>query len=62
MASDAFALFVEQLLMRAPTLWVVTPDATEGTALQKKGCPDARTVIDGIPLDVEEERRHGFEN
>ena len=55
-AAHAFALFVEQLLPWRPTLRVVTPDTPQRTSLDEYRGAYPWSVIDGIPLDVENER------
>ena len=38
----------------APALGIVAPPALQGAALEKDGGPDARPVVDGVFLDVED--------
>jgi len=33
-------------------LWIVTPEATQVTPLEKDGCADTRTIVDREALDV----------
>ena len=55
LAANALALFVEYLAMRTPTFWVVAPDTAQRATFHEEGRPYARTIIDGISLDVEED-------
>jgi hypothetical protein len=36
-------------------LWVMTPSAIEWTAFKKNGSPDARTIVNGKALYVEDD-------
>ena len=53
-----FALHRHRLLTNRLALWIMTPPTPQRTAL-KKGCrADARAVVDGIALYVEDKTCH----
>ena len=33
--------------------WIVTPEATHGASFQEHGCADARTIVQGKALNIE---------
>ena len=51
----AFRLLIGYLRTGAPALRVMTPHTTQRASLHEDGCPNARPVINGIALDVEDE-------
>jgi hypothetical protein len=52
---DAHILVKCQFGLRLLRLGTVAPDTPEGTTLEEDHAPDAGAVVDGEPLDIEDE-------
>ena len=46
-------LAINQLGLGAPRFGVVAPGTAKGTALEEECCANARTIVDGVALDIE---------
>ena len=57
LAPQTFAVFVKQLSLAAPTIRIMAPHAAQRTSLDEERGADAWSVVDGIALDVEYQRR-----
>jgi hypothetical protein len=44
---------VAKLRFRMLPFWIVTPEATHGTSFQEHSCADARAIVQGKALNVE---------
>ena len=58
LAPDALAFLVDFMRMWIPRLWVVAPYTTERAPAEEDGGADARPVVDGVSLDVEDVTLH----
>jgi hypothetical protein len=52
-AGDTSFRKVAKLRFRMLPFWIVTPEATHGASFQEHGCADARTIVQGKTLNVE---------
>jgi hypothetical protein len=59
-ASDAFIFVKQHLLFPFFALGIMTPDATEWTALQKHHSANSRTVVKGKSLNIKYRTFHGL--
>ena len=44
---------VAKLRFRMLPFWIMTPEATHGASFQEHGCADARTIVQGKALNIE---------
>jgi hypothetical protein len=54
---EAFLLFIGKNIS-ATAFRIVAPPTRQGATLQKNRLPDARTIVDGVMLDVENSSKH----
>ena len=59
-ATYAFGFLIENLHVGRPPFRVMAPHTAQRTALQEKGCANARSVVDGIALDIENQGLQNF--
>jgi hypothetical protein len=52
-AGDASFRKVPKLRFRMLPFWIVTPETTHGASFQEHSCTDARTIVQGKALNVE---------
>lgn len=57
-AADTFLLLEQTLALGTLAFRIVTPYATERAPLHEDGCADARSVVDGVTLDIEYQIAH----
>ena len=59
-AVDAFGADMAQLIVKAQRFRIMTPETAQGASLEKNGGADPRAVMQGHPLDVGDQKRHGY--